>query len=85
MLEVLVVFVAEAVGGDVGASFRIANVLHLVRVFFEADFAEIPQGAQDSRHIEVPGFTKRLEVLKFGMTEMERESEAGRALSTVDI
>ena len=52
LLEVLVVFVAEAVGGDVGASFGIANVLHLVRVFFEADFAEIPQGAQDSRHLE---------------------------------
>lgn len=45
LLEVLVVFVAEAVGGDVGASFGIANVLDLMRVFFDTDFAEIPQGA----------------------------------------
>lgn len=45
LLEVLVVFVAEAVGGDVGASFGITNVLHLMRVFFDTDFAEIPKEA----------------------------------------
>ena len=50
LFQVLVVFVTEAVGGDVGAGFGIANILHLVGVLFDADFAEIAPGAQDCRH-----------------------------------
>lgn len=46
LLEVLVVFVAVLIGGDVGAGFGVANVLHLVGVFFYAYFADVAQGAQ---------------------------------------
>lgn len=41
IFEVLVVFVAELVGGDVGARFGVAHVLHLVGVLFYADLAEV--------------------------------------------
>ena len=50
MLQVLVVFVAVFVGCDVGAGFGVPHVLHLVGVFFDADLAEIAQGAHDCRH-----------------------------------
>ena len=50
---VLVVFVAELVGWDVGAGFGVADVLHLMGSFFYTYFAEVPQGAQDCRHGEV--------------------------------
>lgn len=63
MLEVLVIFVAVAIGGDVGASFGIPNILHLVRVVFDADFAEVPQGTRESRHVE-GGVKERFEVFE---------------------
>lgn len=53
MLEVLIVFVAVSVGCDVGASFCVAYVLHLVGVLFNANFAEVPQCAHYGRHGEV--------------------------------
>ena len=45
LFEVLVVLVAVFVGSDVGAGFGVADVLHLVGVFFYAYLAEIPQRA----------------------------------------
>ena len=53
LVLVLVVFVAVSVRCDVGASFCVSNMLHLVGVFFYAYLAEIPQGAQDCRHCQV--------------------------------
>lgn len=45
LFEVLVVLVAVFVGSDVGAGFGVADVLHLMGVFFDAYLAEIPQCA----------------------------------------
>ena len=50
VVQVLVVFVAEAVGGDVGAGFGITDVLQLVGILFDADLAKVAQGTQDCRH-----------------------------------
>lgn len=50
MFLILIVFVAVFVGCDVGASLCVADVLHLMSVFFDADLADIPQGAHYSRH-----------------------------------
>jgi len=52
LLEVLVVFVAVFVGCDVGTSFRVAYVLHLMGVLFDAYFANVPQCAHYRRHDE---------------------------------
>ena len=46
-MEVLVVFIAELVGGDVGACFGVADVHHLVGIFFDADLAQVAQCAQN--------------------------------------
>ena len=50
VVDVLVVFVAVAVGGDEGAGFGVADVLHLVQVVFDADPAQVADGAQDGGH-----------------------------------
>ena len=44
VVQVLVVLVASAVRSDVGTGFGITNVLHLVGILFDADFAEIAPG-----------------------------------------
>lgn len=51
-LQVLVVFIAVAVGGDEGARFSVADVLKLVGVFFDADSAEISKSAENCGHDE---------------------------------
>lgn len=50
VVDVLVVFVAVAVGGDEGAGFGVADVLHLVQVVFDADAPQVADGAQDGGH-----------------------------------
>lgn len=52
MLKVLVVFVAVFVGCDVGASFGVAHVLHLMGIFLDAYFAKISQCTHYGRHDE---------------------------------
>ena len=47
---VLVVFISVFVGCDVCAGFCVANVLHLVGVFFYTYFAEIAEGAHEGGH-----------------------------------
>ena len=44
-MEVLVVLVAELIGGDVGACFGVADVLHLVGVFLDTDLTQVAQCA----------------------------------------
>lgn len=50
VVDVLVVFVSVAVRGDEGAGFGVADVLHLVQVVFDADAADVAEGAEDGGH-----------------------------------
>lgn len=39
ILKILIIFVAEPVGGDVGAGFGVSNILHLVGVLLDTNLA----------------------------------------------
>lgn len=51
IVQILVVFVAVAVGGDVSAGFGVAHILHLMGVLFDTDLAKVAQGAHYRRHL----------------------------------